>query len=172
MRAMLVLVIVVCASLMLVSCAPPKVDMGALKKTVDAYNAASADAMMSGSSEKIMSYYDENALEMAPNMPIMKGKAAIKEFQSQMMKSGMKFTSASFTTTELDADGKLAVEIGKYDLAFALPQGGEMKDQGKYVAIWKQQADGSWKVYAETWNSDAPAPPAGQAPEKKPEKGM
>jgi ketosteroid isomerase-like protein len=45
---------------------------------------------------------------------------------------------------------------------------GEMKDKGKYIALWRQQADGSWKVHAETWNTDTPAP---QPPAPKEEKG-
>ena len=36
---------------------------------------------------------------------------------------------------------------------------GQMKDAGKYIALWRQQADGTWKVHAETWNTDTPAPP-------------
>jgi hypothetical protein len=35
---------------------------------------------------------------------------------------------------------------------------GEMKDQGKYVALWREQADGTWKLSAETWNTDMPMP--------------
>jgi len=32
----------------------------------------------------------------------------------------------------------------------------------KVLAIWRKQADGSWKVLRDTWNSDLPLP----APEK------
>jgi ketosteroid isomerase-like protein len=30
-------------------------------------------------------------------------------------------------------------------------------DRGKYLAVWKKQADGSWKIEADMWNSDLPA---------------
>jgi len=31
-------------------------------------------------------------------------------------------------------------------------------DRGKYVAVWKKQADGNWKVAVDTWNTDLPCP--------------
>jgi ketosteroid isomerase-like protein len=38
------------------------------------------------------------------------------------------------------------------------PKGSPIMDRGKYVAVWKKQADGSWKVAAESFNSDLPVP--------------
>ena len=38
--------------------------------------------------------------------------------------------------------------------------GKPMKDHGKYVEIFKKQADGTWKVVADIWNSDLPVAPA------------
>jgi hypothetical protein len=29
-----------------------------------------------------------------------------------------------------------------------------MTDHGKYMNIWQKQSDGSWKLRADTWNSD------------------
>jgi ketosteroid isomerase-like protein len=31
---------------------------------------------------------------------------------------------------------------------------GNINDNGKYMTVWEKQSDGSWKVKAETWNSD------------------
>jgi ketosteroid isomerase-like protein len=133
--------------------------MTALRKTVDEFNAATKDAMLSGNSDKVMTYYEDTALEMAPNMALVTGKAAIKEFQDKMFHSGMKITAAAFKTLELEAGGKIAYEVGTYEMSITMPQGGEMKDQGKYIAIWRHQTNGSWKVHAETWNSNMPLPP-------------
>jgi len=149
-------------SLLILSCGSPQVDMTALKKTVDDYNSASAEGMMSGNSDKVMAYYQDDAMEMAPNMAMAKGKDAIKAIQEQMTKSGMKVTAVNFTTTELQAGGSIAYELGTYDLTMTTPPMGEVKDHGKYVAIWHQQQDGTWKVRAETWNSDTPMPGMGE----------
>jgi ketosteroid isomerase-like protein len=38
-----------------------------------------------------------------------------------------------------------------------LPKGGKaMNDVGKYVAVWKKQPDGSWKMIRDIYNSDLP----------------
>ena len=36
--------------------------------------------------------------------------------------------------------------------------GKEMKDEGKYLEVWKKQGDGSWKCSADCWNSNLPLP--------------
>jgi ketosteroid isomerase-like protein len=33
-----------------------------------------------------------------------------------------------------------------------------VEDRGKYLEIWKRQADGSWKVALDIFNSDLPLP--------------
>jgi ketosteroid isomerase-like protein len=162
--AMLVVALAMCISF---ACAPPQVDMAALRKTVDGFNDASRESMLTGDATKCNSYYETDAFEMAPNMPLIKGKDAILAFQNGMTKSGMKFNAVSFKTLDLQADGKVAFEIGSYDMTITMPPMGEMKDNGKYIALWRQQSDGTWKVHAETWNSNNPAAPMGNEEKKK-----
>jgi len=46
-----------------------------------------------------------------------------------------------------------------------------IEDRGKYLTIWRKQADGSWMVHRGTFNSDLPLPapekPAGPTKKKK-----
>lgn len=158
MRNVNVFFLFVILSLLLVSCAPPEVDMAALRKTIDDYNAATTESMLTNDVEKAMPFYADDAVSMPPNFPTNKGREAIKAGITQMMQSGMKVTAANFTVTEVEAAGKIAYEVGEYDMTMTMPGMGEMKDNGKYVAVWKQQADGSWKVHAEIWNTSVPIP--------------
>ena len=166
MRQLFALV-VIALFLLPLGCAPKPVDMAALRKTVDEYNNASKEAMLGAGPEKVMPYYEADALEMGPNMPVIKGKDNILAFQQQMTKSGLKFNAVEFQTVELTADGKSAYEIGSYNMTLTMPPMGEVKDRGKYIALWRQQEDGSWKVHAEMWSTDLPA----QMPAAKDEKG-
>jgi ketosteroid isomerase-like protein len=34
--------------------------------------------------------------------------------------------------------------------------GSPMKDSGKYMTVWRKQADGSWKVVADMFNTNMP----------------
>ena len=161
-------VLVLC--MLFVSCAPKPVDMVALRKTIDDYNTASGEAMKTNSNmDKVLSYYAEDAVQLPPNAPMNKGKEAIKKFMNDMMASGMKVTEASFSPMNVEASGNVAYEVGTYDFAASVPGMGDMKESGKYIATWKQQADGSWKVAAETWNTNTPMPapePKKEAPKK------
>jgi ketosteroid isomerase-like protein len=40
------------------------------------------------------------------------------------------------------------------------PNGASIQDTGKDMAVWKKQSDGTWKMVADTFNSDNPLPPA------------
>jgi uncharacterized protein (TIGR02246 family) len=61
---------------------------------------------------------------------------------------------------EIDGRGDLAFARGRYSLVIALPNQPEVRDVGKYIEIWRKQADGSWKVFRDTFNSDVPLAPA------------
>jgi ketosteroid isomerase-like protein len=167
MRTAFVVVAAVVASCILVSCGPKPPDMAALKKTVDDYNAASRGALMGGNMDAPVAFFTDDGLEMAPNMATAKGKDAIKAMWTQMMSSGAKMTAVDFTTTDLQAGGTVAYEIGTYAMTISVPGMGEIKDVGKYVSLWRQQADGTWKLRAETWNTDTPMPPMEKPATKK-----
>ncbi|MEX2190430.1 MAG: DUF4440 domain-containing protein [Bacteroidota bacterium] len=145
-------------SLVLVSCAPQEPDKVALKALIDEYNAIVMDGMLSGNNEKVWPYYTDDAIQMPASGPMLKGKEAIKNFSDEMSKMGMKFTAVEFATTEIGGSGTLAYEIGTYKMSMELGPT-KMEDNGKYMTLWKKQADGSWKVYAETWNSSVSMAP-------------
>lgn len=50
-----------------------------------------------------------------------------------------------------------AVEWGTYRFAGMLRESDvTVTEEGKYVAIWKQQPDGSWQIVRDIWNSNSP----------------
>ena len=59
---------------------------------------------------------------------------------------------------EVEISGDLAYEVGKYSIDMELEGGQTMTDVGKYLMVLKRQADGSWKMSADMFSSDAPAP--------------
>jgi ketosteroid isomerase-like protein len=36
--------------------------------------------------------------------------------------------------------------------------GSQRQDKGKYLTVWKRQANGEWKIVADTWSSDLTPP--------------
>jgi len=169
MRAILAVAVVAIVSALFMSCGPKEPDMTALKKTVDDFNSASKDVIMGGDYQKNLAFFDDNAVEMPPNMAMIKGKDALKAFWEQSMKSGMKMTSVEFNVLDVQASGTMAYSLGTYNMTMSAGKSGEMKDNGKFIDVWKQQADGAWKVIAETWNTDKPMPVVEKPKAKKSE---
>jgi ketosteroid isomerase-like protein len=62
----------------------------------------------------------------------------------------------TLNTTEVDSSGDLAYGIGQYSFTLPLASGGRMRDQGKYLVVFRRQADGSWKAIADMFSSDQP----------------
>jgi len=73
--------------------------------------------------------------------------------------------SLSFQGTRADASkgGDLVYTVGTYTLTMSGPKDKKpVTDKGKYMTLYKKQADGTWKAVADMINSDLPAPGASQ----------
>ena len=100
-----------------------------------------------------MQFVDEGSL--------VTGKDNIRTRWEEMLalpSPGLKFAT---TGAEVARSGEMAYEYGIYDFATEDKKGRIIDQRGKYVVVWKKQADGSWKVAADIDNRDAaPAPPS------------
>jgi hypothetical protein len=54
-----------------------------------------------------------------------------------------------------------------YQLSLEGPNGKPINDRGKDMAVWKKQSDGTWKMIADTFNSDLPSVAPVKSPEPK-----
>jgi uncharacterized protein (TIGR02246 family) len=105
--------------------------------------------------------YADDAYFMAPNAAIVQGRQNIQQTIQGFVDAGAK--NVQFTTVAADANGDLAYEVGRYTLDMQ-PQGAAqaVTDTGKYVIVARRQSDGTWKIVADIFNTDLPAPGASQ----------
>lgn len=83
------------------------------------------------------------------------GREGIEEFWSGVIQMGLK--DAVFNIVDVFGSGDLAYEISNFTLTIQ-PEGQEpIEQKGKYVVVWKQTADGSWKLHADIFNYTMPA---------------
>jgi uncharacterized protein (TIGR02246 family) len=104
--------------------------------------------------EKAVSFYADDALQLAPHMPAIAGKENIRKGWQQML--AMPGPGLTFQTTGLEvarADD-MAWEHGTYDFSTTDKKGKVTDEKGKYLAVWKKQADGAWKVVADMESPD------------------
>ncbi len=107
--------------------------------------------------DKTVSYYANDAVVFAPNAPSATTKAAIRSAWNEMLTAPGAAISWKPTKVEVAKAGDLAYVTGTYEDTMTDASGKSVKDRGSYVTIWKKQADGSWKVVVDIWNSDLPA---------------
>ena len=102
--------------------------------------------------------YAEDAIVLPPNQAAIQGRAAIQAD----LEASPPLSNFQLQSLEMEGRGDLAYDRGTYSMTVTPPGAAPIEDRGKYVAIWRKQADGSWKCLRDIWNSDLPLP----APEK------
>jgi len=141
------------------------VDAAAIEQTIQASADAYEQASMAGDTEALTSLYSDDAIVMAPGMPRAEGIDAVRTAYQQMYAAGAP-TTASIEpgTVFVSASGDVAYEAGSYTFTGTGPDGSEFTDSGKYLAVWKPNATGEWKIAVDIWNADAmPGAPADEA---------
>lgn len=136
---------------------PPLPDTSAAdEKTIrDGEVAWSAD-WAAKDAEKIMGHYADNASLLVPDAPLMKGKDAIRAGLKDLLAD--KNLAMSFTTSAAEVSKDLAYTQGAYSMTMTDPKTKKpVTEKGKYVTVYKKQADGSWKAIEDIDNADAPA---------------
>jgi uncharacterized protein (TIGR02246 family) len=136
-------------------------DAAAIGKVRAAYEKAAA-AQDAAAMAKL---FTADGVEMPPNAPAAKGRAAIeayhKAFAQQFMNHGITITASDTKVT-----GDTAYDIGTYkQTLMPMKGGGMMDDKGKYIVLLKKDASGNWAITHAMYNSDMPLP--GQAQTKK-----
>jgi uncharacterized protein (TIGR02246 family) len=120
-----------------------------LKKVMEDKIAAFAEAYKRGDATGCAAIYSEDAFQLAPNQPMLRGKQAIKEFfQGVIDQVG---GTLSTQIVEFGVEGDLAYQMGTVTFT-----GTKTPDQGKFVHIFRRQQDGSWKMHVAIFNSDKP----------------
>jgi uncharacterized protein (TIGR02246 family) len=115
--------------------------------------------------EGTVSYYADDASLLPPNASIETGKTAIHAAWAELLGSVDSITWQP-NKIEVSRSSDMAYLIGAYQLKSKDANGRTVDDHGKYVEVWKKQADGNWKVVADIFNSDL-LPPTPVATAKK-----
>jgi ketosteroid isomerase-like protein len=98
--------------------------------------------------------YAEDAIVMPPNHPIVTGRADIQKlFESFPPMSGFQLPIA-----EIEGRGDLAVVRGTYSLTINQEGAAPVTDTGNWMEMRRKQANGSWLIVRDIWNSDTPMP--------------
>jgi len=102
--------------------------------------------------DAILSYWTDDAIVLAPGLPMVAGKAALRDYvlgSFQIPGFGITWRSTDVT---LSPDGNFAYMVGTNSVTMNDPDGTPMKSDGRVVTVWRKEADGEWRCAADIWN--------------------
>jgi uncharacterized protein (TIGR02246 family) len=129
--------------------------MAADRAAIDKLRSDYQSAFNSNDASAAAAHFTETAVSMPPNHEALSGRQAITDDMVAMFEGmGAELTISS---EEVEVAGDWAFDRGTYTMKLTPKGDGDpMEDKGKYIVILEKQADGSWKLAREVWNSDNP----------------
>jgi ketosteroid isomerase-like protein len=103
-----------------------------------------------------VNYYEVDAVVLAANAPMVRGSSALRDMFQGMIDGGVK--AIEFNTTDLIEDGSLVAEVGTSVIHVELADGSSIADPGKYLVVYRRQADGEVKMVFDAFSGDSPPP--------------
>jgi len=94
-------------------------------------------------------FYAEDADFLPPNHRMVSGRSGIRRFFRALFEAGV--GDLATETTRIEVSGELAYRVGRYTMGKPAP------DRGKFVQVFRRQADGSWRCVADVFNRDEAA---------------
>ena len=99
----------------------------------------------------VQAFYAEDARLLPPNHPMVTGRSQIRDGFRGFFEAGLGGLTIEDYEIGVAGSGDLAYGIGTFSLARPAP------DRGKFVEVYRRQADGSWRCVADMFSSDEPA---------------
>ncbi|MCP4583898.1 MAG: nuclear transport factor 2 family protein [candidate division Zixibacteria bacterium] len=110
----------------------------------------SATSVEKGAAEAFRMYLTEDAVQLPTRSHPVMGRDAI--YDNMSANSGNYTLAWEPAAVEVAKSGDLAYTWGMYSLTYQDSTGEEKVSPGKYLNIWKKQADGTWKVAIDMGN--------------------
>jgi ketosteroid isomerase-like protein len=102
--------------------------------------------------DDLVELYLADALVLRPNIPPVRGTAALREFFFAVLDAGLGDVELEPLRVELFAD--FAYEAGRCKMLVPVVMGKRREERGKYVMLFARQPAGDWKIMLDSWSSD------------------
>jgi ketosteroid isomerase-like protein len=103
-----------------------------------------------------IAFYADDAVVQPPNDKIEDNRQDITKSIGDLLELPALVIDWQPAKVETAGSGDLGYVRGTYTASFHNPKGETVNDRGKYLEVWRKQADGNWKCIVDTWNSDLP----------------
>jgi uncharacterized protein (TIGR02246 family) len=125
----------------------PKSDPRAeVSHAIEVGNATWERAFKNLDAAAISSTFDEEGVNVGADGTCMKGRGAVEAAMRSYFERSGPATATKVEIGDIVLDGDLAYEWGHSEFHFASKPGGPTERVGRYLAIWRHQPDGKWKL--------------------------
>lgn len=143
------------ALLLITGCAKT-VDTAAETQALLEADRAWAKHAAAGAVDSVLTYWTEDAVVVSPGQPTYSGKAAIR----QMVTASMSIPGFRINWTPRKAvvskSGDMGYTVGTNELTAPDPTGKLTTNKGRYLAVWRKDADGKWRCVEDYASNDGP----------------
>jgi ketosteroid isomerase-like protein len=101
--------------------------------------------------DDLVDLYAVDAVVLRPNVPPVRGTAAIREFFFGVLDAGL--GEVDMEPLRVETFGDVAYEAGRCKMLVPFTMGKRREERGKYLLTLARQA-GDWKILADCWSSD------------------
>lgn len=133
----------------------PAVAAETAEEGIKTTNTKFEDAFNRGDGAAVGAFYTVDAALLPPDGARVDGRAAIAEFWQGAIDAGL--GDLDLQTVEVLDAGDLAVEVGRVSLTSTGSVGDPVPVAGKYIVVWQQNDDGTWRLHRDIWNLDPPS---------------
>ena len=148
--------------LLAAACAPPpppppdlEAELAALHAAASAYH----EAASAKDAARVVALYDEGAVMVPPNADLVDGLEAVRGYRFGFISTPGVELHFEIVRAEVSASADMGWTLALGDITINRPDGTTGSDLVRDFHVWRKQADGSWKVVADIWNSGMAAAP-------------
>ncbi|MBV8081547.1 MAG: nuclear transport factor 2 family protein [Candidatus Eremiobacteraeota bacterium] len=123
------------------------------RAAIDAGNAVYISTWQHADAAGFAALYTDSADSIGDDGSITHGRAAIQAAQAESF-ARSPLLRGTITTEDLVVDGPTAYEMGRYSFTLNGKNGTPVTINGRYLTIWSQQADGTWKISTDAGLTD------------------
>jgi ketosteroid isomerase-like protein len=102
--------------------------------------------------EDLLEFYAADALVMRPNIPPVRGTAAIREFFVGALEAGL--GDVEMETLRVELLGDVAYQAGRCKMLVPVVMGKRREERGKYVIVFAKEKSGQWRAVVDCWSTD------------------
>lgn len=114
-----------------------------------------AQAALSRNVPEAASIFSDDAILMFPNSPNVQGRDSIADLMRRSWPQANP-TQLRYTTDEIFLSSDFAASVNRYWLTIQPSGKGIVQDSGRYLFLWKRQAEGPWRIHRAIANTLVP----------------